>query len=261
MKKSLLELDPQADALLILKCPNLRQVHAQTAGETPKARNNKSTPIKENDTSKPPKTREDIALIEPYLENGEPNELEFRVSAKHLCLASPVFRSMINGSFKESQPNDEGLLEVRTSEWNAQALLIVLDIIHGHHRSVPRRLSRDIIAQIGLIVDYYDCLEVVQIFGDSWFMNVQNWLLYFFNMWRDNTDSVFKDDETLLLFIAWSYRSTSAFESLTSSAIFNTECLIETHLPIPTQILACKKILSSDELAVASTVLADFSGV
>ncbi|KAF4502244.1 hypothetical protein FAGAP_1529 [Fusarium agapanthi] len=240
MKKSLLELDPQADALLILRCPNLQHVREPTCQEAAAKKKNvedNSSKKQGTDTMKAPETNGEMALLQPYLRNGDPNQIEFRVSAKHLCLASPVFRKMIQGEFQESKPNSEGLLEICASEWNAEALLIVLDVLHNHHYNVPKRLSEDTIAQIGLIVDYYDCLEAVQIFFDPWDTGIGGWMGYSFWSYRESLAEDFGDDKTLLLFIAWAFRSKTTFKGLTSSAILNTQGLIETHLPIPAQLL------------------------
>jgi hypothetical protein len=65
-----------------------------------------------------------------------------------------VFKAMIEGKYKGSQPNNQGLLEIGASDWNAHALIILLDIIHGHHYQVPRKLDVEVVAHIGLLVDY-----------------------------------------------------------------------------------------------------------
>ncbi|KAH7255147.1 uncharacterized protein BKA55DRAFT_592537 [Fusarium redolens] len=243
MKKSLLELDPQADALLILQCPNLQQVREPTDQEisaTNKTAGINSSQKQQNDTMKPPKTQDQMTSLQPYLQNGHPNQIEFRVSAKHLCLASPVFRKMIQGGFQESKPNNEGLLEITASDWNAEAFLTVLDIIHSHHYSVSGNLRLDAIAQVGVIVDYYDCREVVQIFFESWRPSITKWLKYSLWPFHENVlEDVgdFGHDETIVLFIARTFPYGPCFKGLTRSAILNTLGLIETCLPIPTQIL------------------------
>ncbi|KAF5547485.1 hypothetical protein FNAPI_8514 [Fusarium napiforme] len=243
MKKSLLELDPDADALLILQSPNLQQVHAvkevdlrdMTDKAEPKTA--ASTPAKEKKKSKTLTDLKKMKSLQPYREDGSPNELEFRVSTKHLCIASPVFRKMIQGNFQESQPNENGLLTIRTSDWNAQALLVLLDIIHGHHRQVPRDPDLDTIAQIGFLVDYYDCLEVVEIFFDRWQAHISDWWIYDWIRFDKSSVDPFGESQLLMLFIAFTFRSRVVFKNLTISAIFTTSGHIETHLPIPSQIL------------------------
>ncbi|KAF4958926.1 hypothetical protein FGADI_2005 [Fusarium gaditjirri] len=233
MKKALLELDPQADALLILQCPNLQQIREPIEQEI-------SSQKQQTDAMKPPTTEDEMASLQPYLQNGQPNQIEFRVSAKHLCLASPVFKKMIQGKYQESKPNDEGMLEIKASDWNAEAFLAVLDIIHGHHGSVPGNLPIDVIAQVGVIVDYYDCREVVQIFFRSWSLSITHFLRYSIRAIHQNViDDVghFGDHETIALFLARTFRHSPCFTGLTRCAILNTLIPIETCLPIPAQIL------------------------
>ncbi|KAG7406199.1 hypothetical protein LZL87_014131 [Fusarium oxysporum] len=173
MKKSPLELDPEADDLLILQRPNLqpaqalKEQHVLPKKEKAEPSTTASPQTKGKKKIKTPTDLDKVTSLQPYQESGDPNEIEFRVSTKHLCIASPVFGKMIKGSFQESQPNDKGFLEIRASDWNTWALLVLLDIIHGHHRQVPRKLDLDTIAQIGLLVDYYACLEIIEVSFDQ----------------------------------------------------------------------------------------------
>ncbi|KAH7251465.1 hypothetical protein BKA59DRAFT_524730 [Fusarium tricinctum] len=243
MKKSLFELDPEADALLILQCPNLQQVHpvkeqdVQHEKDKVELRTTSPPQTKGKKKSKTPTDLNEITSLQPYQETGNPNEIEFRVSAKHLCSASPVFSKMIKGNFQESQPNDKGFLEIRASDWNTKALMVLLDIIHGHHRQVPRKLDLDTIVQIGFLVDYYDCLEIVQVFFDHWQAHLRDWWKYIWPNFDKSLTKSFGEAEPLLLFIALKFQSPLVFKNLTISAILTTPGLIETHLPIPSQIL------------------------
>jgi hypothetical protein len=154
---------------------------------------------------------------------------------------------MIEGRYRESQPNSQGILEIRASEWNAEAFLILLDIIHGHHREVPRQLNLEIIAQVGLLVDYHDSLEIVPLFFDSWCSRIDDWARYggpFDPSPGDKAES-FRSREITLLFIAWAFRDGSAFSNIGSRAISNTTGLIETNLPIPSQVLGMEYYLNS----------------
>ncbi|KAF4965146.1 hypothetical protein FSARC_7013 [Fusarium sarcochroum] len=246
MKKSLLELDAQGDALLVLRRPNERKIPSagnQEASDDDAAQavTNTSPKKQENNSLRCPTTCEDLRSLRPYRSNGDPNKIQFRVSTRHLCIVSPVFKAMIEGNYKESQPNSEGLLEIGASDWDAYALMILLDIIHCHHRDVPRRLDLETIAQVGLLVDYYDCLEVVEIFYDQWNIFIDDWNAvrwpHFIGYPASNAKRL-SDDETVLLFIAWAFRSRWVFTGLTSWTITNTKGLVETDWPIPSQVFA-----------------------
>ncbi|KAG5928900.1 hypothetical protein E4U53_002560 [Claviceps sorghi] len=79
----------------------------------------------------------------------------FKLSSKHLILASPVFRAMLCGGWKESitpsktdrdkenNPRDQNaaLREITATEWDKRALLLLLKILHGRHQHVPLQLD------------------------------------------------------------------------------------------------------------------------
>lgn len=91
-----------------------------------------------------------------------------RVSSRHLSLASSVFCRMLKGPWKESEADIDGIYEIKTSEWDAYALVIVLDIIHGHHKAVPQTINLEMMGKVTTIIDYYDCREVTDVFTTSW---------------------------------------------------------------------------------------------
>ncbi|KAH7173248.1 uncharacterized protein B0J16DRAFT_405612 [Fusarium flagelliforme] len=253
MKKSLLELDPDADALIILQRPNLQQVRPYLKDELSawgeRVHDKKKA---EPTTTVSPETErvhtitkatalKEITSLQPEQKDGTPNEIVFRVSAKHLSMASSVFRRMVKGKFKESQPNHQGLLEFRTSEWNAKALLILLNIVHGNHSHIPKALSQETVAHIGLIVDYYDCIDIVKVF-------YHGWEAAFGNDWNSNDwDPSWPDIEhqgltsfgkkqQFQLFIAWAFQSDTVFSYLATNAILTATGPIDTYLPIPKRV-------------------------
>ncbi|OBS23115.1 hypothetical protein FPOA_03674 [Fusarium poae] len=238
MRNSLLELDPYADALLILRCPNLQQVRAvEEQVEDVEWNLPGEAESKEDKKSKTSTELDEITSLTPFDEDGNPQEIMFRVSAKHLRLASPFFDKMLKGGFQEAKPNNEGLLEFRAQDWNVRALLILLDIIHGHHRQVPKELDLDTIAHIALLVDYYDCLEIVDVFSDHWLTNLAEWEIYEWSEVHRNSAFHFDKAEVLMLFSAWIFRKQKEFKNLVMSAIYETSGPIETELPIPSHIL------------------------
>ncbi|KAK7408932.1 hypothetical protein QQX98_008876 [Neonectria punicea] len=94
--------------------------------------------------------------------------VRMRVSSRHLILASPVFRMMLEGPWLEAAVPEPGLREIRVGSWHLEALIIVLDAIHGHHRSILTSLSLDMIAKVAIIVDYYQCKEIIEVFVHLW---------------------------------------------------------------------------------------------
>ena len=69
------------------------------------------------------------------------------VSSKHMMLVSPVFKAMLQAStFKEGQKlSAAGKVEVPLPEDDSTAFEVVLNIIHGRNKLVPRVLSLEFV--------------------------------------------------------------------------------------------------------------------
>ncbi|KAG5962473.1 hypothetical protein E4U57_006971 [Claviceps arundinis] len=169
------DLDPQGDTILVLRRPNTNQPLWEPKDEVSKLKQkNRSRRRKlfgsdfmsdtEDDSSDEQNSHEPTAeLIAPTIESNVPNdsgeahtdnsnrnEVQFQLSSRHLALASPVFRTMLNGSWKESAPSSERsngstktlsrlqsglngqvLYEMAATEWDAEDFLLLMNIVHG----------------------------------------------------------------------------------------------------------------------------------
>ncbi|PTD08559.1 hypothetical protein FCULG_00012447 [Fusarium culmorum] len=240
MKRSLLNFDHRGDALLTLRRPNAQKI--------PWSRSKKSLSseaVHKNEESGG--SSKNLRSIQPCKDDGQPNEIQFRVSTRNLCLVSSVFRAMIEGRYRESHPNPQGLLELGASEWNVEAFVILLNIMHGHHRQVTKTPTLELIAHIGILVDYYDCLEVVEIFYERW----TQWHL---DLKKHNypelslaittiASQTFGPDETVLLFIALVFKNYVQARGLFGLAVFNTDGPLGTDLAIPNRVLEREKLV------------------
>jgi hypothetical protein len=96
-------------------------------------------------------------------------DVHMRVSSKHLILASPTFRSMLGPNFEEGQRlRIEGSTDIALGDDDPDAFEILLNIIHGLTRRVPRSVSLDMLTKIAVLVNYYQMHEVVELFSDTW---------------------------------------------------------------------------------------------
>lgn len=87
---------------------------------------------------------------------------EYHVSSRHLMLASPNILMMLSPSWAEGQGLHQDFKSViKLSGWDDKALLILLRIIHGKTRSVPRKVPLEKLANIAVLVDHYQYLEPV----------------------------------------------------------------------------------------------------
>ncbi|KAJ4060463.1 hypothetical protein NW761_002509 [Fusarium oxysporum] len=113
--------------------------------------------------------------------------------------------------------------EVIAHGWNADALLVVLNVIHGINDQVPRELSVEFLAEIASIVNYYHCQRAMQFAGEVWQLR-----MYTF-------PSRYGMRCIVWLSIAWAFGWEEFFDKLASYIIENGEglCLIKPHdIPI-----------------------------
>lgn len=91
------------------------------------------------------------------------------VSSKHMMLASPVFKAMLNGNFKEGRAlKTDGHIDVTLPDDDAAAFRIILHIVHGRNRLVPRVINLDCLLKIAVLVDKYQMVEVVEAYSEGW---------------------------------------------------------------------------------------------
>jgi hypothetical protein len=151
-----------------------------------------------------------------------------RVSSKHLTLASPVFKRMFSGPWKESQSlAAKECVEIETECWDIHAMLILMNIIHGRGRNVPRQVTLKTLSEIAALVDYYECHEVVDMMSGVW---VNGFLL--------QMPAAFGTDIILWIFISWVFQQPYQFTLATKIATEQSNQRIDPgDLPIPQRIL------------------------
>ena len=74
---------------------------------------------------------------------------------------------MLTGGWKEGDKNNS-LLRGGAEDWDAEAFLIVMNVLHSHCRQVPKTVSLEMLAKIAVIVDYYKIYEALQIVVSVW---------------------------------------------------------------------------------------------
>ncbi|KAM0503630.1 hypothetical protein ACHAP8_002869 [Fusarium lateritium] len=103
-------------------------------------------------------------------------EVRMRVSSRHLILASCTFRTMLEGPWSENlsqaSHSRSGPVQIKTTDWDAAALAIVMDAIHGRYKDIPEDINPGLLARIATIIDYYACHENLQPISDIWITGV-----------------------------------------------------------------------------------------
>jgi hypothetical protein len=126
------------------------------------------------------------------------------VSGKHLALASSYFEMMFAGPFTEAETDHSGLHQVKASDWDPEAFNIILTIIHGYHRDIPRLVNLEMLAKLAIIVDYYKCHKSIELHADIWLENLTSEL-----------PTVYRRDCILYMFISWVFTKSDIFQKMT----------------------------------------------
>lgn len=157
-----------------------------------------------------------------------PPDIEFRVSSRHLILASPFFKTALSGPWEEANSSStDGCRRIYAADWDPQAFLILMLTIHGRHRKVPRPISLELLAKTAVLVDYYGCHEAVEVSAKLWLQDLRSQLPV-------------QPGRDLLLWLcaSWVFADADVFTSVTSIALRQSkEPLPTLGLPIPQTVL------------------------
>jgi hypothetical protein len=171
---------------------------------------------------------EEQAAQEPA-ETGIAEQLDgscFRVqvSAKHLALASPVFKEILMGGWKESLTYlQKGSVEITADSWDIEALLILLHVIHGQYYQTPRKITLETLAKVAVLADYYDCREALDILATTWI-----------NALEETIPKSYSRNLVLWLWVSWFFQLPAQFREATSTAMsWSNNWIDNLGLPIP----------------------------
>ena len=175
---------------------------------------------------------EHVKTSTELLEDGScslesPNVVKIRVSSRHLILASPYFRNMLGREWKEGKAlQTDKFVEVDVEDVDADALVAVMNVIHGKTRSVPKTVDLEMLAKVSVVVDIYECAEAVEVFTDMWLAPL-----------RSTLPSEYSRDTMLWICISWVFRQHDEFRSATSAVLkFSSGLIQDLGLPIPQSI-------------------------
>ncbi|KAF2441506.1 hypothetical protein P171DRAFT_392839 [Karstenula rhodostoma CBS 690.94] len=152
-------IDPDADAVIVLRNPCLEFAPWQDG----------TSEATTSDAAGAPADSVPDSIIEAGPKETEISVLYY-VSSRHLTTASPWFRRALTKEKWTESGKDEkdGLVHIHADDWDSEAFLILMNIIHLKNRKVPREVSLEDLAKFAVIVDYYECAEAVEHFTDKW---------------------------------------------------------------------------------------------
>ncbi|KAL5598189.1 hypothetical protein FOBRF1_011982 [Fusarium oxysporum] len=155
-----------------------------------------------------------------------PAEKHYLCSKKHLTLASRRAAKLFSSQFREASVQSDGLYHWRFEGiFNAEAYELVLKIVHGKTRDVPRNVKLDLLADIATIVDDLECHEAVAFFSTNWLFGWPVGLL--------RTEELRDKPLAQLILASLVFEHASLFETYTKMAIRHNIDVISTYeLPI-----------------------------
>ena len=136
---------------------------------------------------------------------------------------------MLHANFKEGlEFRDKGHAELQLMNDDPDAFLIVLNLIHGHNRKVPREIDLPMLTEIAVIVDKYEVLEITEIMAEHWLQNLEKTVPLTLN-----------EDLLSWMCISWVFKKADIFKKVTKIAQLESKGFLdEKQLPIPESILS-----------------------
>ncbi|KAK4450583.1 hypothetical protein QBC34DRAFT_274939, partial [Podospora aff. communis PSN243] len=62
---------------------------------------------------------------------------------------------------------------VGAEDWDAEALVVAMNVLHSHCHQVPKTVSLEMLAKIAVIIDYYKIHETLQITASLWIKGLE----------------------------------------------------------------------------------------
>jgi hypothetical protein len=119
----------------------------------------------------------EVAVTEENVD--QERSFHIQESAKHLILASPVFRKLLSGGWKENVTFlQKGSVEITAEGWDIEAFLILLRAMHCQHNHIPQELTLEMLAKVAVLADYYRCKESVGILTYIWIKALKDTISY-----------------------------------------------------------------------------------
>ncbi|KAK4033621.1 hypothetical protein C8A01DRAFT_19460 [Parachaetomium inaequale] len=105
--------------------------------------------------------------------HGSEKPVEFKVCSATMRRASPVWKNMLFGPWKEAKPA-QGDWVVDLPEDKPSTIETILSIIHGLFASVPKSVSLPVLNDILIYADKYDLIHIVRPWAGTWVEAVKN---------------------------------------------------------------------------------------
>ncbi|KAJ5087213.1 hypothetical protein N7456_010829 [Penicillium angulare] len=218
-------LDPDGEVTIILRHAKLSQADEAIQESSESSETSDDTPVGEQHS---PVEQPNAEMATGQQPEPEVQEFRYQVSAKHLTFASPVFKRLLTGGWKESTIYSENVyVEITASDWDDEAFAILLRVIHGQYHEVPQKVTLHMLAEIGVIADYYDCKQALLIMIDMWV-----------NALEEKMPSDYSVTTMRWIWVSWYFNLPKNFQESTSVAMASSTGVIDKcDFPIPDKVI------------------------
>ena len=121
-----------------------------------------------------------------------------------------------------------GHADLRLPEDNPNALLILLSIMHGRFKAVPRQVDLAMLIELAILVDKYELGEITELFLGSWLEVLEK-----------SITQKFIHDRLPWICISHVFNKAEIFQRVTREAQLRSKCPIQEYrLPIPEPVLS-----------------------
>lgn len=246
MGRKVVSFDPDADLELILTAeepPELVEqifeftekdlvptIKSNTANQTAAHTDNAVSQVSAGSDStetEPHSSNTDIPTPAP-----SKKEIRFLVSSKHMILASPVFKAMLQyDNFKEGVALSKGTAEVPLPDDDPASWEIILDVIHNNtRRKIPWGVDLQTMINLAILVDKYQLGNLLLFHANIWAKKLEK---------KTSLPNAITPDLISWLCISWAFELDDMFANSTRIAIKfgNGDIPNDRNLPIPDRIL------------------------
>lgn len=151
--------------------------------------------------------------------NSESTQHTLRVSSKALCLASPVFRTMLGSPrFLEGRAiqsaSADSPFQLQLHDDDYESLLMIINTVHLRPRKIPPTLSVEAFYQLAVVCDKYDVAEIFL----PWVM-----------IWAADLGKAPREHLACprWLVISWVFRLSKIFEAVTKEMIYDASLSVD----------------------------------
>ena len=163
--------------------------------------------------------------------------VKMTVSSKHMCLASPVFKAMLQpGRFREGlYKNAAGQMEVSLPDEEEALIVIILNIVHGHNRRVPKKVGLELLTKLAVLADKYQMVEAIEWCSNTWIDNIIAVEGLPHGDWGD-----YRDTQRWIA-VSWVFKRQKEFSTVTRAAVMASGSSLseetDSELPIPQKLM------------------------